>query len=146
MDHLLRSLGLFSKNPPLGQSLPQNQIERHMALQSLATVDLLYFIMCVNKKFIEIASVEGLFKLHLRDRDHATWFWNRLVTAFGRFFWALTSSWSRLIVWRWPLTYGKFKFGREGNTDSVSITLHHISIRPLLIPPSHIHWIGFSFS
>ena len=41
------------------------------------------------------------FTLHLRARDHTTWLWKCLGTAFG---WALTFSWSRLLarVWSGP--------------------------------------------
>ena len=40
----------------------------------------------------------------LRGRDHTTWFWKCLGTAFGHFLLALTISWSRLLarVWMGP--------------------------------------------
>ena len=56
MDHVPRSLGLFSKNHLLEVGLPQKR--ETMALQTLTTVDLFYFIMCEDMrefKFNKIA-------------------------------------------------------------------------------------------
>ena len=52
------------------------------------------------------------FTLHLRARDHTTWLWKCLGTAFG---WALTFSWSRLLarVWSGPNNNSTLNSERE---------------------------------
>jgi hypothetical protein len=44
MDHVSWSLGVFSKTTSWRQASPQNR--ETMALRTLTTVDLFYFIMC----------------------------------------------------------------------------------------------------
>jgi hypothetical protein len=48
MDHVPGSLGLFSKNHFLEVGLEQNQ--ETMALRTLTTVGLFYFIMCEDSR------------------------------------------------------------------------------------------------
>ena len=75
------------KNHLVEVGLTQNQ--ETMALRAFTTVDLFYFIMREDpheQKCIEIALGWGLitydFALHLRVRDHTTWFWRCVGTAF----------------------------------------------------------------
>ena len=97
---------IIFKNHLLEASLTQNQ--ETMALQTLTTIGLLYFIMCEDPheyKCIEIAFGWGPGHkwLHtaLRIRDHIDDFGRCLGTAFGHFLWALTISWSRLLARGW---------------------------------------------
>jgi hypothetical protein len=63
-----------------------------MALRTLTTVDFFYFITCEDpheQNFIKLAFGWGpghiWLHLHLRIRDHTTWFWRCVGTAFGHF-------------------------------------------------------------
>ena len=72
MDHVSWLLGLFSKNRLLEVGLPQNR--ETLALRTLTTVDLSYFIMCEDPGWIEMHSnsiwlrgpVTYNFTLHLK--------------------------------------------------------------------------------
>ena len=64
-----------------------------MALQMLTTVDLFYSFMCEDLTWIDIhwnsiwsrTPVTYDFTLRLRARDHTTWCWRCVKTAFGHF-------------------------------------------------------------
>ena len=78
------------KNHLLEASLTQNR--ETMALWTLTTVDIFYCILCQDPHeyiFFEITfgwnPVTNDFTLHLRVRDHTTWFWRCLGTVFGHF-------------------------------------------------------------
>ena len=84
-----------------------------MALWTLTTVDLFYFVVCEDMheyKFTGIAFGWGVvtydFTVHLRAHDHTTWFWRCFGTGFNldTLFWTLTSSWPWLLarVWSGP--------------------------------------------
>ena len=98
------------KNHLLEVGLHQNRVT--MALRNLKTSHLLmyYIWLCartpmsrIHWNSIWMRAVTYDFTLHLRTRDHTTWFWEVSLTAFGYFFWALNISWSRLLAsaWRW---------------------------------------------
>ena len=108
------SMGTWTifKNRLLKVHLIQNQ--EIMTLRMITTVDLFHFIMHEDLheyRFLELRFGRGpdhiyIFTLHLRVRNHATWFWRWLGTAFGHlFFWALTISWSHLLARVWSRPY-----------------------------------------
>ena len=81
---------IIFKNHLWEVGLTQNR--ETMALRTLTTVGLFYFIMCEDLheyKFIEIAfgwePATYDFTLLLRVRDHVTWFWRCVGTTFGHF-------------------------------------------------------------
>jgi hypothetical protein len=96
MDSYMASNGSCSmvtriiRKPPLGGRPTPNQ--ETTALRMPTIVDLFYFIMCEDPhewKFLEIAFGWRLvtydFTLHLRIRDHTTWFWRCVGMTFGHF-------------------------------------------------------------
>ena len=82
---------IIFKTHLLEVGLTQNQ--ETMALRTLTTVNLVYFIMRearMNRNSLKYHLVEGPvtcgFTLHLRVRDHTTtWFWRCVGTTFGHF-------------------------------------------------------------
>ncbi len=62
-----------------------NTNQKTLALRTLTTADVFYFIMCEDpreKKFIEDL-VTYDFTLHSRVHDHTIWFWRCVGMAFG---------------------------------------------------------------
>ena len=85
MDHVFVVTWTIFENHLLKIGLTQDH--ETMALQTLTTVDLFYFNMCDDPHewdFIEIAfgcrPVTYDFTLHLKIRDHTTWFWGCVGT------------------------------------------------------------------
>ena len=77
---------IIFQNHLLEEGLTQNR--ETMALRTLLTIELFYFTnTCLNICLLHL--VEGMvtydFTLHLRVRDHPTWFWRCAGTAFGHF-------------------------------------------------------------
>ena len=93
MDHVSRSLGLFSKNHLFEVGLTQNHWET-MASDCSWVIIMIYSILscmrtCMKKKSLKRHLVEASitcdFTLHSRVCDHTTWFWRCVGTAFGHF-------------------------------------------------------------
>ena len=70
---------MIFKNHLLEVGLTQNH--ETIAFWNLKTIDLFYFRMCENPMWIKIHGNS----ICLRARDHSTWFWKCLGTAFGHF-------------------------------------------------------------
>ena len=104
MDHVSWSLGLFLKNYLLEVGPTQNQ--ETMALQTLTTINLFYFIMREDlheQKLIEIAFGWGPNHVWLHTTLEDTWPHHMILEVsweqpLDTFFWALAIPWSRLLA------------------------------------------------
>jgi hypothetical protein len=112
MDHVSWLLGLFSKT--ISWRWPNTKPGYHGTPNAHNCWFILLYHMWkpawieIHWNSIWLREVTYDFTLHLRVRDHTTWFWRCVGTAFGHFsFWALTISWSRLLacVWSDPLRW-----------------------------------------
>ena len=112
MDHVSRSLGLFSKTTSWELGLSQNRVT--MALRNLTTIDSLRFIMCedpMNRTRWNSISLraQSYMTSHytLGPWPHCMLLGCVSGQPLDTFFWALTNSWSQLLarVWSGPYTF-----------------------------------------
>ena len=103
-------LDCFQK-PPLEVGLTRNR--EAVALQTLTSVDLFYFIMVWEPTWIEIHWDSIWLRAQSRMASYYTWgsvttlhdFGGLLGRAWDTFFWALTISWSRLLARVWEAAF-----------------------------------------
>jgi hypothetical protein len=103
----------YFQKPPLGGK-PNTKPRDHGTLNA-HNRSFILFLSCVRTRMSRNSLKQHLVEdlvaydltLHLRVRDHITWFRRCIRTAFGHlFFWTLTISWSRLLarLWSGPMS------------------------------------------
>ena len=124
LDHVSSSLGLFSNTTFWQRGLTHNDWET-MALRTLAHNRwFIPFHHVWGPAWIEIhgyniplgwglaGSVTYGFKLHLKDRDHTTWFWMCFGTACGHFLLGshnhMVTAFDSCVKWPWTQYLGDF--------------------------------------